>query len=123
MSLDSNSTVNREETKQSKETTSQSTGPFARAQRIPLNIGLSTNRVKDYCAMCLQCSYKLLYFIALLALLCSLFIAEIVIGALYKQKVLCSSDVIDIPFWLIFDGIAGFFQYNILQEVPCDRKR
>ena len=68
-------------------------------------------KTKSLCIRAFRLLYSLLNAAILIGVLCSLFLAEILVAVLYRNEIVCSSTIMTIFNWLIWDAVVGIVWY------------
>ena len=64
-------------------------------------------KVRSICIRTCRLFYGVVYAAIFIGLLCSMFLAEIVVAVVYRDEIMCSSTVMSIFNWLILDAVVG----------------
>ena len=65
------------------------------------------HRAKSICMRFIRLLYGIFNAAVFMGILCSLFLAEIIVAVVYRDEIECSSSVMSIFNWLIFDAVVG----------------
>lgn len=74
----------------------------------------STSESRTYMEACIGFANNFIYLICILSVLCSIFIAEIIVASVYRLDIICDGATVEPYTWLLVEGSVGMLWILLL---------